>query len=87
MQKNVAKIVSQNFKNIIMGSFVNSKIQKIKTEEHFYSEYDKTFLMSDYIQNCIKQEQLIIPVDFSKESRFDDFAEDHFDFGSIKNEQ
>ncbi|CAD8150907.1 unnamed protein product [Paramecium octaurelia] len=87
MQKYVAKIVSLNFKNIIMGGFVNSKIQKARGEEHFFSEYDKTFLMSDYIQTCIKQEQLIIPVDFSKESRFDEFAEDHFDFGNIKNEQ
>ncbi|CAK65870.1 unnamed protein product (macronuclear) [Paramecium tetraurelia] len=79
MQKNVTKIVSLNFKNILMNGFVNQKAQKQKTEELFFSEYDKTFLMSDYIKNCIIQKQLIIPVDFSNECRFDDFAEDHFD--------
>ncbi|CAD8142550.1 unnamed protein product [Paramecium pentaurelia] len=85
MQKNVTKIVSLNFKNILMNGIINSKMQKFKTEEQFFSEYDKTFLMSDYIKDCIIQKQLIIPVDFSKQCRFDDFAEDHFDL-SIKNE-
>lgn len=35
------------------------------------------FMMNTYIQDCLKNESLRIPVDFFRESRFDDFAEDH----------
>ncbi|CAD8169392.1 unnamed protein product [Paramecium octaurelia] len=45
-------------------------------DEIFFNQYDQTFMTNSFVQDCLKQQKLKIPVDFFKESRFDDFAED-----------
>ncbi|CAD8180714.1 unnamed protein product [Paramecium octaurelia] len=80
MQKYVAKNVALNFKNLVIGGDLKTIDPLKRNEEQFFKYYDQMFMKNTYIQDCLKNELLRIPVDFFQESRYDDFAEDHSDF-------